>query len=183
MQPHAPTDALDEADFERRLLAIDWSVHQRRFDGPIPSAILGLMRSRPEEWSDWQNELEAGLLPQASLSNAVPYAIPFLLELLRHRRGQTVVYWHFSIFLFCTEDPRGDERLLRCRELLRSGLSVYLRDLVDTTLPFAVRSEVVSVVWNLPEAKDEWQSTLLAVLEAERTTELGKAIREYFTND
>ncbi len=183
MQTHEPPHTFDEADFERRLLAIDWSAHQRRFDGPIPSAILGLMRSRPEEWPGWQDTLEAGLLPQASLSNAVPYAIPFLLELLRERRGQSAIYWHFSIFLFCTEEPRGDERLLRCRELIRSGLSVYLRDLVDTTLPFAVRSEVVSVLCSLPEVRDTWESTMLAVRDAERTTELGKTIREWLRDD
>lgn len=171
----------DEADFERRVLAVEWSSVETPLFGSIAKAILGLMRSRPHEWPDWQDALEACLLPQSSLGEGVPYAAPFLLELLRDRRGQSAIYWLLYIVLACTEDPRGDETQLRCRELVRSGLSVYLRDLADTSLPLEVRCEIVSVLCSLPEERAAWESSVLAVEEAERTTALGATIREYLS--
>lgn len=173
----------DEADFEKRLLAVEWSAYEKPLDGSIPHAILGLMRSRPEEWPQWQASLEACLLPQASFSDGILHAIPFLMELVREGRGQPPIYWLFSIVLDCTEEAEGDAWLSECRALVKEGLSVYLRDLADSGLPASVRCSAVLVISSLPELRGIWESTVLAVLEAERSTEVGKEIRRWFHYD
>src|SRR3954469_7327973 len=126
---------LNEDDFERRLLVVNWSAHERPGFGSIPKTILGLLRATLGERSIWRDRLELCLLPQATLGDGAPHALPFLLEALRERVAAEEIYSVVVLVLLCTEDERSGDLGKRCRERIRSSLNVYLRDLADVGLP------------------------------------------------
>ncbi|MFO0549814.1 MAG: hypothetical protein U0271_15585 [Polyangiaceae bacterium] len=170
---------INEADFERRVLAADWSAYEQPGFGSIPRAILGLAQATPGERSAWQDALELCLLPQASLGDGTPYAIPLLLDLLRERIASEEILYVLMLIAICTEDRSSGDLGVQCRQGLRSGLNVLVGCLLDAELPTAVRSLALDVICRLVENRCAWEPILRRLSDSDIDSELRSEIREW----
>ena len=173
----------EEADFERRLIAVDWSAYQRVGFGSIPNTVLGLLRAKPSERPSWRDRLELCLLPQATLVGGTSFAVPFLLELLRERVASGEIYSVLVLVVICTEDDRSGELGENCRERIRSGLDVYLRDLADVGLRIGVRSLALDLTCRLKEQRLTWEPVVRAVYKSEPSSAMRAEIREWLDDE
>ncbi len=167
------------ADFERRLVAIKWSLVERNGFGSIPTTILGMCRADADERATWRERLELCLLPQSGLGEGTSYAIPFLLEMLGARVASDDIYSVLVPIAICAMDFKDGGLAAKCRKELAAGLDVYLRDLADRNSPIGVRSLALDVICRLDSERMVWEPVLRNVYASEQTSVIGTEIREW----
>jgi hypothetical protein len=115
----------------------------------IPSLLKAILASDSHEYENIAAVIEGVLTGQGELYEASPYAVPFLLELLdaRHPAAQYMysVLWEVGNIRAVAPEASQfrlpswtvQERTLKeaCREVVRSGIDIYLRDAESAELP------------------------------------------------
>ena len=168
-------------NFERRLLGAHWA--PTSFVS-IPETILGIMKAEPDQVEQWCDRLERCLLPQASLADDTPLAIPFLKELLERRVALQCIYRTLVYIVVCTEELGSSSQLgTECRKQVRAGLDIYLRHAAELELPIDQRSDAIDVICRLTEDREKWEPVLRGIYDAEPNADLRTEILGWLNDD
>lgn len=170
-------------DFEERIRDVNWTQYERPGFGSIPDALIGLLRACPAQHQSWCSQLERCLLPQATLVQGTPRAIPFVVELVENRVASVCLYSILSYILACTEAGDCGALGTTCRQSVRSGLDIYLRDLQEGGLPDAVRSASLDVICRLTEERATWEPIVRRVHETTSALTLRQEIGNWIRCD
>jgi hypothetical protein len=180
-------------DFKTRVGSVEWGKFDRCHTGSVAANIVNLLSDDPMIKETHLRQLERNLLPQDVLCEAAYYAIPFLLELLQDERARGSVYEILPLLAICSQPeaydarfaPDGEEQSLTraCRASLEAGVSYYVRDVQDRSLPNSCRLNALSTVCRLRDRKNDWFPAIRRAFDTESDPEMRQAIEEWLSED
>jgi hypothetical protein len=178
------------SDFDSRVAAVEWQRYrQGQGSGSIPLLLTGLTSEDQAVREESVSELEWFLLPRNVLAEATYYAIPFLIEIISEKQSRAEAYGLLTLIGICAQPGSYDEEIRigenleslasACRRQLATGISFYLRDAQDASLPTALRSEALGALCRLPEARQAWLPLLQTGASTEKDPELRQQMAEW----